>query len=217
MTFENKSSRTKLGRKLSLIILFLICTAILLFVIRGCRETSKVQDVTPNIEYNKYDIFVEDWNRAVINAKLNKSFYLPDADPQGVISKLNVLARTFHKIPSPELRTEMKLITQGRKYSFFAFYANFLESHSITTPLTFSLTQNSEAIKKLIRQITKQDSINTKAVAVIASINDPCLYFDTFHDDLYEKGMSKNIRSCKDLRIDKSKYPLLFNLLHKKE
>jgi hypothetical protein len=217
MTFEDKSSEKKLGAKLLVIVIILVCVATIVFLTRGCRNTSKVITTTPHIEVNKYDILVEDWNRASVNAKLSKVFYLPDANPEAVINRLNALNRSFYKCPSQELQNELKKITQGRKYSFFVFYANFLKTYCITTSLTFDSNQSSAEIRKLISQITKQDRINTKAVAIIASINNPCLYFDTFKDDLYKKGMSKNLRSCKDLRIDKSKYPLLFELVNKKE
>ena len=216
MKVDDKNGQKKIVKKVLVIIILLGCVPTILFVFRGCHTKSKVQIDTSHLELNKYNILVEDWNRAVVNAKLNKSFYLPDSNPEAVISRLNDLVSPFYECHRSELQKELSTISKGKKYSFFVFYAAFLETHCIASRVTFDPNQSSNNIRKLIGEITKQDRIDTNTVAIIASMNEPCVYFDTFRDDLYEKGMTRNIRSCKELRINQSKYPLLFHLVFNK-
>ena len=187
-----------------------ICSAV---VVRGCGTRPKVPVVTALPDTTKYDIFVENWNRSVVNAKLGKLFYLPDTDPEGVITILNSIIAPFFKCPDPAFRNELANITQGRKYSFFSFYGDFIKSHCIDTELIFNSKQDSTSIKKNIAQITKIDKINTKALIIIGSMNAPCFYLKNYRDDLYVKGMTRNIKSCEDIKIDESKYPLISKIL----
>ena len=187
-----------------------ICSAV---VVRGCSTRPKVPVITARPDITKYDIFVENWNKYVVNAKLGKSFYLPDKDPEGVITILNGIIAPFFKCSDPFFKTELANITQGEKYSFFSFYGDFITSHCIDTELIFNSKQDSTSIKNYIAQITKIDKINTKALITIASMNAPCFYFKNYRDDLYKRGMTRNIKSCEDIKIDESKYPLIFKML----
>jgi hypothetical protein len=215
MKFDDKKRVRKRPRKVLAIMIVLICATGVLFLIRGCRDRSKVQITAPGEERNNYDILVEDWNRGVVNNKLGKFYYLPDTDSKGVIKKLNNFSKSFSKCRSQELQNELKTITQGKKYSFFVFYADLLKTYCVSDKVNFNPTQSSDQIRALIKKLTKQDRINTKAIAIIASLNDPCLYLYIFQNALYEQGMSKNIQSCKDIILDKAKYPVLFALISK--
>ena len=198
-----------------IILIVLVCVTGLAFVVKGCIDNPRAPDVPPRPDVTKYDILVEDWNRAVVNAKLNKFFYLPDTNPEGVISRLNAIIAPFYQCSDPGLKSELKKILDVKKHSFVSFYADFLNSHCVTTRLTFNSSQSSSEIRSLVGQITKQNRINTKMISIVASMNDPCFYINAYRNDLYEKGMSRNIESCEDLNISEKKYPFLFDLINK--
>lgn len=216
MKFHEKDSKTKLYSKGIIITLILLACAIsAAFLIKGCVKKPKTSMILSRADVSKYDILVEDWNRAVVNAKLNKFFYLPDTNPEKVISKLNAITESFYQCSDRQLKSELNRVTDSEKHSIFSFYADFLGSYCSSTKLKFNSNQSSSDIRSLIKQITKQDRINTKTLLIIASMNDPCFFIEAYRNDLYDKGMSRNIQSCKDLRVDKSKYPLLFSLINK--
>lgn len=204
--------------KIFISLFLLLSTVIVGFSVRACGHNSDVRIVKkPPLNLKKYNILAENWNRSVMNARLSSSYDLPESDPEEMIKALNTFIRPFYEFLSPDIERELEGITQGWTYSFFVFYFDFLKKHRISNKVEFATEQESLEIKKVIKQLTKEDGVNTRAVTIIASIDNPCLFLDKFKDELYKKGMLRNIRSCKDLVVDKGKYPNLYELVNKGE
>ncbi len=200
------------------LICFISCAIIAGFYARGCDSVSEVKvDRNPPANPQKYNILVGQWNKSVIHAGLSSSYYLSLSDPEGTVKILNTFIRPFYEFLTPGLMKELQDITEGKKYSFFIFYLEFLERHRINDRVSFSIEQSSPDIKKVINGLTKQDTLNVRGIKIIASMNNPCVYLKMFQDELYKKGVTRNLESCDDFIINKGKYPNFYELVSKGE
>lgn len=209
---NSKAKKTKL--KVIAAIALLVCFVVAVFLFQPWTNETKVAIKSPTINPGKYNILVDDWNRSVINARLDTSHYLPDSDPQGVIKCLNGFVRPFYEPHSHQIESELQDIIQGRKYSFFVFYYGFLKKHRLRDKITFTAKQDSLEIMNELIRLTGQNSVNTRAVGIVAAMGNPCFFLKNFRHELYQRGMSRNIQTCRDIVVDKEKYPHLHDLVN---
>ena len=208
-------------KKSKALVILLIVGIVILAVGLGClikdcrHEESKTTVAKPDLNPNKYNILVEDWNRAIINAQIGNSYYLPEANPEGVIKSLNIFIKPFYESFNEKIEKDIIDIAMGRKNSFFFFYRDFLAKHRIKTKEIFSVSQSSLEIKKILKQLTGENSVNTMMISIIVSMKNPCIFLNRFKQELYGKGMSRSLQSCTDLSVivDESKYKNLYDFI----
>ena len=194
--------------------IFICCIVIGGVILKACNNGTNIKVAKPAVNPKKYDILVEDWNCSVIYADLSNTYYLPESEPEDTVKILNTLVRPFFQFATPELMAELQKITQGKEYSFFVFYSNFIKKHRIQKNISFNTKQKSTEIKEVLYRLTKENTINIDLVKIIASFDKPCLFLEIFKDELHRRGMSRNIKSCKNLKVDKVEYPKIYQLIN---
>lgn len=200
---------------LKVTVAFVLCTGILFFALKGCQRR-QIVCITPRVAFDKYDVLVQVWNKFVNHADLGKEFYLVRLDPEETASRLNILLNPFYTTISPEMENEFQMIRQEKKYSFFKFYHEFLLNHNARTKSLVSTNMSGLEIKDLVYDLTKRNDLNKKTLQIVAAMHNPCSFFQTYKQNLYEKGLDRRIKTCQDIIVDRKKYPCLHSLLIKK-
>jgi len=202
---------------LKVTVAFVLCTGILFFALKGCQRKQTVRKTpAPRVAFDKYDVLVEVWNKFVNHADLEKEFYLVRLDPKETAHRLNILLNPFFTTISQEMENEFQMIRQEDKYSFFKFYHEFLLSYNARRKSLVSTNMSGLEIKDLVYDLTKRDDLDKKTLQIVAAMHNPCSFFQTYKQNLYEKGLDRRIKTCQDLYVDKKMYPYLHSLLSNK-
>lgn len=199
---------------LKVAVAFVLCSVILFLALKGCQRKQTVRKApAPRSAFDKYDVLVEVWNKFVNHADLSKEFYLIRLDPDETVRRLNILLNPFFTTISQQMENEFQLIRKEDEYSFFKFYHEFLLSYNARRRSLVSTNMSGLEIKSLVYDLTKRDDLDKKTLQIVASMHNPCSFFQTQKHNLYEKGLDRRLKTCRDLIVDKKLYPYLHTLL----
>ena len=139
----------------------MLCIASVFIVLKGCQQKQivkkpQIYKVAPD----KYDIFVEVWNKRVNQAHVGGDFYLKQLDPNAIIDKLNDLLKPFFKRFTQDIKDEFSTLQKEDKYSLFIMYDNFLHHYNVQEKNVLSPSMPSVEIKKILCRLTKRDSLD---------------------------------------------------------
>ena len=219
---DRQDSKQNIKRKnhllwLRVIAVTVLSLGILILLWKGCQKKQIVgKPPETRIAFDKYDVLVEVWNKFVNHADLGKEFYLIRLDPDETARRLNILLNPFFTTISQEIENEFQIIRQEDKYSFFKFYHEFLLNHNARKKSLVSTNMSGLEIKDIVYDLTKRDDLDKKTLQIVAAMHNPCSFFQTYKQNLYEKGLDRRIKTCPDIIVDRKKYPCLHSLLIKK-
>ena len=206
---QNKKSLLLVG-----VIVCVLCVVSLLFGLKGCQKKQAVKKTQiVRVASDKYDILVKNWNKCVNGANLGSKFYLKQLNPKDTVNRLNNLLKPFFAQFTQDRKSEFMALKQEDKYSLFILYDDFLHRYNNQQKKTISTSMSGVEVKKLLYKLTKKDELSKKTIQIIAAMQSPCLFLEIYRLNLYKQGLDGRINTCKDLKIDQDKYPLIHELL----
>jgi len=156
------------------------------------NEVSTDKKISKKLSYDK---LVSDWNKAVRNVDLNKSFTLSNQYNKDFFNKLNnILNQTqnykdFSKQNQCVLNSDKKIFIPSKQY------AKFLEQSSLAYKVNFDTNNTEEDIIAELKKITHTKYISADMLKKIKYLHSFKLFFEDNKKKFYKQGFSKYIKS----------------------
>lgn len=140
-----------------------------------------------------YNVFIDQWNEAVVKNDLNDNYLLPRDNNLLTIDRLNKLLSVFSE-PSSQVDTLSKF-TQDKDSLYLPVhkYLDYVAGHRSKKQINFSHDMIEEEIVKELKKITDSRYIDNKMLLVVAFMNDFQVYFERNLDSFYRAGFTRNI------------------------
>jgi len=166
--------------------------------VTGCFSTQQeevlLEQTTSKKQKKSYDNLVDQWNRSVLAADLNRSFELPRQYDEQFFTKLNGLLNQTEKYEKFVSKNQCVLKTGKDIFIPSIQYANFIKESQLPYKVNFDQNYTEDEIIQELKKVTNSKYIDSKMLKKIAYLHSFKLFFKDNKKKFYKKGFSEYIR-----------------------